>query len=134
MNVERMTQRVQEALNTAYSRALSERNTQTTPEHLLAAFSISPKGSQRRSWPRRGSMPRPSPAKVDQAIGRLPRFSGSNPDANQVTVSPALTRLLTAAEDEAEETQRRLRLRRAFAAGDDRRQRRRSGGSSAMPD
>ncbi len=38
MNVERMTQRVQEALNAAYTRAVSEHHTQTTPEHLLAAI------------------------------------------------------------------------------------------------
>ena len=44
MNVERMTQRVQEALNTAYSRALSERHTQTTPEHVLAAVLDQPEG------------------------------------------------------------------------------------------
>ncbi|MGH7716837.1 MAG: Clp protease N-terminal domain-containing protein, partial [Vulcanimicrobiaceae bacterium] len=33
-----MTQRVQEALNSAYTRALAEHNPQTTPEHLLAAL------------------------------------------------------------------------------------------------
>ncbi|MBV8750670.1 MAG: hypothetical protein JO103_13255, partial [Candidatus Eremiobacteraeota bacterium] len=32
-----MTQRVQEALNAAYTRALSEHHTQTSPEHLLGA-------------------------------------------------------------------------------------------------
>jgi len=38
MNVERMTQRVQEALDQAYQRALREHHTQTTVEHLLAAL------------------------------------------------------------------------------------------------
>ena len=44
MDVERMTQRVQEALNAGYTRALTERNTQTTPEHLLAAILDQPEG------------------------------------------------------------------------------------------
>ena len=35
MNVERMTQRVQEALNAAYTRALAEHNTQTAPESAV---------------------------------------------------------------------------------------------------
>ena len=38
MNVEKMTERVSDALNAAYSRALHEHNTQTTPEHMLAAL------------------------------------------------------------------------------------------------
>ena len=33
-----MTERVAEALNAAYTRALNEHNTQTTPEHMLAAM------------------------------------------------------------------------------------------------
>jgi ATP-dependent Clp protease ATP-binding subunit ClpB len=101
MNVERMTQRVQEALNTAYSRALSERNTQTAPEHLLAAVLDQPEGIAAPILAKAGLDVSSVTSQVDQAIGRLPRFSGSNADANQVTVAPALSRLLTAAEDES---------------------------------
>jgi ATP-dependent Clp protease ATP-binding subunit ClpB len=101
MNVERMTQRVQEALNTAYSRALSERNTQTTPEHLLAALLDQPEGIAAPILAKAGLDIATATRKVDQAVGQLPRFSGSNPDANQVTVAPSLTRLLSAAEEES---------------------------------
>ncbi|MEO6914121.1 MAG: Clp protease N-terminal domain-containing protein, partial [Candidatus Baltobacteraceae bacterium] len=38
MNADRMTERVADGLNAAYTRALAEHNTQTTPEHLLAAL------------------------------------------------------------------------------------------------
>ena len=38
MNVEKMTERVADGLNAAYSRALHEHNTQTAPEHMLAAL------------------------------------------------------------------------------------------------
>ncbi len=101
MNVERMTQRVQEALNTAYSRALSERNTQTAPEHLLAAVLDQPEGIAGPILTKAGLDAATAGKRVDAAIGLLPRFSGSNADANQVTVAPALTRLLTSAEDES---------------------------------
>jgi ATP-dependent Clp protease ATP-binding subunit ClpB len=96
-----MTQRVQEALNAAYSRALSERNTQTAPEHLLAAVLDQADGIALPILAKAGLDAATVTSKVDQAMGQLPRFSGSNADANQVTVAPALTRLLTAAEDEA---------------------------------
>jgi ATP-dependent Clp protease ATP-binding subunit ClpB len=96
-----MTQRVQEALNAAYTRALTERNTQTTPEHLLAAVLDQPEGVAVPILKKAGLDPTSIGNKVDAAIGALPRFSGANADQNQVTVSPALTRLLATAEDEA---------------------------------
>ena len=69
MNVEKMTERVREALNAAYTRALTEHNTQTTPEHLLAAMLDQERGiapdCSRRPAPTRGA-----DAQVDEAIGR----------------------------------------------------------------
>ena len=101
MNVERMTQRVQEALNAAYTRALTERNTQTTPEHLLAAVLDQPEGIAAPVLQKAGIDAATLGNKVDQAIGALPRLSGPNADQSTVTVSPALTRLLASAETEA---------------------------------
>jgi ATP-dependent Clp protease ATP-binding subunit ClpB len=101
MNVERMTQRVQEALNAAYTRALTERSTQTTPEHLLAAILDQPEGIAVPILQKAGLDPATLGKKVDQAIGALPHYSGPNADQSQVTVSPALTRLLASAEDES---------------------------------
>jgi ATP-dependent Clp protease ATP-binding subunit ClpB len=101
MNVERMTQRVQEALNAAYTRALTERNTQTTPEHLLAAILDQPEGIAAPIFQKAGLDPTTVGNKVDAAIAALPRFSGANADQNQIHVAPALTRLLDTAENEA---------------------------------
>jgi ATP-dependent Clp protease ATP-binding subunit ClpB len=101
MNVERMTQRVQEALNAAYTRALTEHNTQTTPEHLLAAILDQPEGVAIPVLEKAGIDPAAFTAKVNAAIGALPRLSGPNADQSTVTVSPALTRLLAASEGEA---------------------------------
>jgi ATP-dependent Clp protease ATP-binding subunit ClpB len=99
MNVDRMTQRVQEGLNGAYTRALTERNTQTAPEHLLAAVLDQPEGIAAPILQKAGVDPTMLSKRLDPLIGALPRYSGSG-DQNP-TVSPGLTRLLAAAETEA---------------------------------
>ncbi|HXP92164.1 MAG TPA: ATP-dependent chaperone ClpB [Candidatus Binatia bacterium] len=105
MNVDRMTQRVQEALNSAYTRALSEHNTQTTPEHLLAAILDQQDGIARPVLEKAGIDVRALERAANAAIAGLPRLSGSNADQAQVTVSPQLTRLLTQADTEAKALQ-----------------------------
>ena len=102
MNADRMTQRVAEALNDAYSRALSERNTQTAPEHLLGALLAQPEGIAEPILSKAGVDPREVTARTDEAIGRLTRYSGSNSD-QPVTVAPALARLLSVADEEAKQ-------------------------------
>jgi ATP-dependent Clp protease ATP-binding subunit ClpB len=101
MDVERMTQRVQEALNAAYTRALSERNTETSPEHLLAAVLDQHDGIAAPILEKAGADPAALSRRVDTAIGQLPRLSGPNADQSQVRVSPNVTRLLSKADDEA---------------------------------
>src|ERR1700761_1942492 len=101
MNVERMTQRVQEALNAAYTRALSEHNTQTTPEHLLAAILAQTDGVAAPILEKAGLDPRDVEQQADRLIAALPRLQGASADQSQVTVSPGLSRLLTAADNEA---------------------------------
>ncbi|HEY9180077.1 MAG TPA: Clp protease N-terminal domain-containing protein, partial [Candidatus Baltobacteraceae bacterium] len=105
MNVDRMTERVQDALNAAYTRALSEHNTQTTPEHLLAALLDQDRGIAPDVVRQAGVDPKTLAAKTDDAIGHLPRLSGSNADQATVTVAPELTRLLAQAETEAKQLQ-----------------------------
>jgi ATP-dependent Clp protease ATP-binding subunit ClpB len=101
MNVERMTQRVQEALNAAYTRALTERNTQTSPEHVLAAILDQPEGVAAPILQKAGLDPATIGSRIDAAIAALPRYSGQNADSNAVSVSPGLTRLLANADEEA---------------------------------
>ena len=103
MNQDRMTQRVQEALNAAYTRALSEHNTQTAPEHLLAAILDQPDGVAGPVLQKAGLDPKTVEQQLTRAIAALPRFSGPNADLSQVTVSPGLTRLLATADDEAKQ-------------------------------
>ena len=101
MNVDRMTQRVAEALNAAYSLALAEHNTQTSPEHLLAAVLQQQNGIAAPLLEKAGAEPRRIEAAAQQAIASLPRFSGPNADQAQVTVSPTLSRLLGEADEVA---------------------------------
>ena len=101
MNVDRMTQRVQEALNSGYTRALSEHNTQTTPEHLLAAVLDQDGGIAPDILTKAGADVKKLNRTVDEAIGRLPRLTGSNAENAQIHVAPDLTRLLSKADAEA---------------------------------
>jgi ATP-dependent Clp protease ATP-binding subunit ClpB len=100
-----MTERVQDALNAAYSRALQEHNTQTAPEHVLAALLDQDRGIAPDIIQAAGVDPRAVSAKTDETIARLPRLTGSNADQASVTVSPDLTRLLTQADGEAKQLQ-----------------------------
>ncbi|HEU5480206.1 MAG TPA: Clp protease N-terminal domain-containing protein, partial [Candidatus Tumulicola sp.] len=101
MNVDKMTERVGEALNSAYSRALGEHNTQTTPEHMLAALLEQERGIAPDVLAKAGAdVPTLERAAAD-AVARLPRLTGANADNAQVTVSPELARVMTAAENEA---------------------------------
>ncbi|MBC5829432.1 MAG: ATP-dependent chaperone ClpB [Candidatus Eremiobacteraeota bacterium] len=105
MNADRMTENVQQALNAAYTRALSERNTQTTPEHLLAAMLEQEKGIAGDVLSKAGVDVPALMRKTDEAIGQLPRLSGPNAESSQVHVSSELTRLLSQADAEAKALQ-----------------------------
>ncbi|HTU82698.1 MAG TPA: ATP-dependent chaperone ClpB [Candidatus Acidoferrales bacterium] len=100
-----MTERVGEALNAAYTRALHEHNTQTTPEHMLAALLEQERGIAPDIVAKAGADPKALARAADTAIGRLPRLSGANADSAQVTLSPELSRIMSAAENEAKALQ-----------------------------
>jgi ATP-dependent Clp protease ATP-binding subunit ClpB len=101
MNVERMTQRVQEALEAAYQRALRDHHSQTTVEHLLAALLDQRDGVVPAVIEQAGVDPRTVAARVNDALARLPCLQGQHADQAQVTVAPELSRLLAKADDEA---------------------------------
>ena len=101
MNVDRLTERVSDALNAAYSRALAERNTQTTPEHLLAALIDQERGIAADILGKAGADPKAIARAADAAIGRLPRLSGPNAESAQVSLAPELSRVMDAADAQA---------------------------------
>ncbi len=105
MNVDKMTERVGDALNNAYTRALHEHNTQTSPEHMMAALLEQERGIAPDVIAKAGADPKAFARAIDAAIGKLPRLSGSNADSAQVTLSPELSRIMSAAEAEAKALQ-----------------------------
>ncbi|MBV9333291.1 MAG: ATP-dependent chaperone ClpB, partial [Candidatus Eremiobacteraeota bacterium] len=105
MNVEKMTERVGDGLNAAYSRALHEHNTQTAPEHMLAALLEQERGIAPDIIAKAGGDPKALARAADEAIGKLPRLTGSGADNAQVTLSPDLARIMSVAENEAKALQ-----------------------------
>ncbi len=118
MNVEKMTERVGEGLNAAYSRALHEHNTQTAPEHMLAALLEQERGIAPDVLAAAGADPKAFGRKVDEAIGRLPRLSGASADSR---AGDALARAGAHHDRRGERSEgaaRRLHVGRARAARD----------------
>ncbi|HTU69345.1 MAG TPA: ATP-dependent chaperone ClpB [Candidatus Baltobacteraceae bacterium] len=105
MNVDKMTERVADGLNEAYSRALREHNTQTMPEHVLAALLEQERGIAPDILTKAGADPKAFARRVDEAIAHLPHLSGPNAESAQVTLSPELGRIMNAAENEAKALQ-----------------------------
>ncbi|MDQ2866042.1 MAG: ATP-dependent chaperone ClpB [Candidatus Eremiobacteraeota bacterium] len=101
MNVDKLTERVSDALNAAYTKALHEHNTQTTPEHMLAALLEQERGVVPDILRKAGVDVAAFGRMVDSAISRLPRLSGANADSAQVTISPELSRIMANAESES---------------------------------
>jgi ATP-dependent Clp protease ATP-binding subunit ClpB len=101
MNADRMTQRVGEALNDAYQRALREHHSQTTVEHVLAALLEQQNGIVPVVVQQAGGDPREIARQLDAELRTQPRLAGSNADQAQVTISPSLSRVLAKADDEA---------------------------------
>src|ERR1700682_3654734 len=101
MNAERMTQRVQEALNEAYQRALREHHTQATVEHLFAALRARDRGLAPVILRQAGADPADVSRRVEDELRNLPRLSGTNADQAQVSFAPQLSRVLSKADEEA---------------------------------
>ena len=99
MNVDKMTERVREALNDAFSRALRERNPNVEPEHVLAALLDQAQGIVPGLLSKAGVDLPAFKARVDDALAKLPRLSGTSDVQPQF--SGAASRLLVQAGDEA---------------------------------
>ncbi|MGE5058501.1 MAG: ATP-dependent chaperone ClpB [Betaproteobacteria bacterium] len=101
MDINRLTQKAQEALGSAHSKAARYGHQQVDVEHLLAplleqdgglAISILEKLSIDSAALKR---------RLDQELERMPRVSGGGASADQINVTGRLNRLLAEAEQEA---------------------------------
>jgi ATP-dependent Clp protease ATP-binding subunit ClpB len=101
MDMNRFTEKAQEALSAAQSKAIRSSHQQVDVEHLLSALLEQERGLA-ASILTRASVPIEAlKRRVDQDLNRLPKVSSPSGGADQIYITGRLNRLLTQAEDEA---------------------------------
>jgi ATP-dependent Clp protease ATP-binding subunit ClpB len=101
MDFNRFTEKMQEAVRTAQSVAVRHGNQQVDVEHLLLAL-LEQEGGLAPSILHKADIQVDAlRARVQQEIDRLPKVSVSSGGADQVYVTPRLTKVVTQAENEA---------------------------------
>jgi ATP-dependent Clp protease ATP-binding subunit ClpB len=101
MDLNRLTQKSQEALHDAQTKALRFGHTEVDGEHLLLALSDQPEGLVPRLLSQAGADPTRLKAEVEAELSRRPRVSGPGVQPGQVMITQRLSRLLDKAEAEA---------------------------------
>jgi ATP-dependent Clp protease ATP-binding subunit ClpB len=101
MDINRLTEKTQEALSAAQSEALRRGNQQVDVEHLLAALLSQEGGLAASILKRAGANIETLAARLDQDLDRLPKVSGPTGAPEQIYVTARLNKLFTKAEDEA---------------------------------
>jgi ATP-dependent Clp protease ATP-binding subunit ClpB len=97
----RLTQKSQEALHDAQTKALRYGHTEVDGEHLLLALLEQPDGLAPRLVAAAGGDPDKVRAEVEAELERRPRVSGPGAQPGQIFVTQRLSRLLDVAEREA---------------------------------
>src|SRR5271167_4168242 len=101
MDMNRATEKLQEAIRAAQSIALRHGNQQIDVEHLLVAL-LEQQGGLAPSILNKADIPLESVrARVQQAVDRMPKVSGTTGSPDQVYITPRLQKLFGQAEDEA---------------------------------
>ncbi|MDG4751598.1 ATP-dependent chaperone ClpB [Micromonospora sp. WMMD718] len=101
MDPNRLTQKSQEALHDAQTKALRFGHVEVDGEHLLLALLDQPDGLTPRLLSQAGADPDQLRNSVEGELGRRPRVSGPGAQPGQVYVTQRLSRLLDAADREA---------------------------------
>ena len=101
MDLNRLTQKSQEALHDAQTKALRFGHTEVDGEHLLLALLDQPEGLVPRLLDAAGADPDTVRAKLEAELNRRPRITGPGAAPGQVYVTQRLSRLFDAAEREA---------------------------------
>ena len=101
MDFNRFTEKAQEALNAAQSKAIRSSHQQVDVEHLLAALLDQEQGLAASILTRANVALEAVKRRIDQELERLPKVSGPSGAPDQVYITGRLNRLLTQAEDEA---------------------------------
>jgi ATP-dependent Clp protease ATP-binding subunit ClpB len=101
VDLNRLTQKSQEALHDAQTKALRFGHTEVDGEHLLLALLDQPDGLAPRLLSAAGTDPDRLRTQIEAELSRRPRVSGPGAAPGQVMVTQRLSRLLDAAEQEA---------------------------------
>jgi ATP-dependent Clp protease ATP-binding subunit ClpB len=101
MDINRFTEKAQEALSAAQSKAIRASHQQVDVEHLLSALLEQERGLAASILTRAGSAVDVLKRRLEQELERLPKVSSPSGGADQVYITGRLNRLLTQAEDEA---------------------------------
>ncbi|SED01188.1 ATP-dependent Clp protease ATP-binding subunit ClpB [Streptomyces melanosporofaciens] len=101
MDMNRLTQKSQEALQDAQSRAQGYGHTEVDGEHLLLALLEQPEGLVPRLVGQLGADPEAVRTMLEAEVARKPRVTGPGTTPGQVFVTQRLSHLLDAAEQEA---------------------------------
>jgi ATP-dependent Clp protease ATP-binding subunit ClpB len=101
MDINRFTEKAQEAIRSAQSKAVRYGQQQIDVEHLIAALLEQEGGLASSILAKAGVNVEAVARRVEAELDRLPKVSGPSGGPDQVYVSARLNRLLTNAEDEA---------------------------------
>jgi ATP-dependent Clp protease ATP-binding subunit ClpB len=101
MDINRLTERAQEALSAAQTKAVRYGNQQVDVEHLLSALLEQERGLATSVLNKAGINVESLKARVDQELDRLPKVTGAATAAGQIYITSRLNQLLSRAEDEA---------------------------------
>ncbi|RMG45407.1 MAG: ATP-dependent chaperone ClpB [Acidobacteria bacterium] len=101
MNLERFTQKAQDALGEAQREAVRRHHQQVEDLHLLRALLDQEGGLVPPLLQKAGLSVPAVAARTDQALERIPQVTGSGAASASLTIGPRLQRVLLAAEDEA---------------------------------
>lgn len=102
MNPDKLTQKMQEALNAAQALAVRHAHQEVDGEHLLAALLLDSSGLAPRLLEAMGLQASPILSCIEQELDRRPKISGAGVESGKVYVTQRLNRLLLTAADEAE--------------------------------
>ncbi|MBC2868584.1 ATP-dependent chaperone ClpB [Streptomyces mexicanus] len=101
MDINRLTQKSQEALQDAQTKAVRYGHVEVDGEHLLLALLDQPEGLVPRLLTTAGADPDQTRATIEAALGRRPRVSGPGASPGQVYLTQRLSKLLDVADQEA---------------------------------
>jgi ATP-dependent Clp protease ATP-binding subunit ClpB len=101
VDINRLTQKLQEAVGAAHTKAARYAHQQVDVEHLLAALLDQESGLAGSILTRSGVDLAGLRRRIDQELERIPRVTGSGAAADQIYITGRLNRLFAQADDEA---------------------------------